>query len=310
MKTQLVTAARSIARDLVAKRLWPVAVLLLVALVAVPIVIGSSDATVPPTPAASLEPPAAAGDTAGALTIAAPAVIGHARPGAVHDPFFAPPKPEKSSSPEQTTATAPTTTVPSTTAPATTTTTTTNKPTTTTPAAPATTPIAPTTSGDDTTAQRTVYRTRARWGADDTADVRGLSRLQALGGTSNPAVMYLGTTSGGRRAVFLLGPSALATGDGKCAESRCRVFVMSPGDKSTVGVLSADGSWRKFTLVIDKIVPQVSATVAEARALRARVDADGRSVLREMIKDPHTAAAIGLFAYDRATGAVVATDAP
>lgn len=308
MKAQLITTARSIARDLVAKRLWPVAVLLLVALVAVPIVIGSSDATVPPAPAASFEPPAAAGDTANALTIAAPAVIGHARPGAVHDPFFTPPKPEKSSSPEQTTATAPTTTVPSTSAPATTPTTTTS--TTTTPAAPATTPIAPTTSGDDTTAQRTVYRTRARWGADDTADVRGLSRLQALGGASNPAVMYLGTTTGGRRAVFLLGPSALATGDGKCAESRCRVFVMSPGDKSTVGVLSADGTWRKFTLVIDKIVPQVSATVAEARALRARVDADGRAVLREMIKDPKTAAAIGLFAYDRATGAVVATDAP
>ena len=110
--------------------------------------------------------------------------------------------------------------------------------------------------------------------------------------------------------MFLLGPSALATGDVVCAESRCRVFVMSPGDKATVGVVSADGTWRKFTLVIDKIVPQVSATVAEARTLRARVDADGRAVLREMIKDPKTAAAIGLFAYDRATGAVVATDAP
>jgi hypothetical protein len=36
----------------------------------------------------------------------------------------------------------------------------------------------------------------------------------------------------------------------------------------------------------------------------------GRDVLREIIKDEQTAAAIGRFGFDRSLGAVVATNAP
>jgi len=49
---------------------------------------------------------------------------------------------------------------------------------------------------------------------------------------------------------------------------------------------------------------------AAAAKLRARVYGGGRDVLREIIKDSATAAAIGQFRFDRTLGAVVDTTAP
>ena len=54
----------------------------------------------------------------------------------------------------------------------------------------------------------------------------------------------------------------------------------------------------------------MSVAGRDAAKLRLSVHPDGRDVLRAMIKDAKTAAAIGQFAYDRTAGAVVAITAP
>jgi hypothetical protein len=149
-----------------------------------------------------------------------------------------------------------------------------------------------------------------RWGADDKADVRGLSRLAPLGGTKNPALLYLGTNVTGTRAAFLLGPNAVADGDGECADDHCRVISLKIGKSVDVGVLGLDGApARRFHLVLDAIVTD-HFSVRTALQRRARVHPDGRDVLRAMIKDATTAAAIGHFTYDVELGGVVALTRP
>lgn len=80
---------QNLGRDLVDKKLWPVAGALAVAAVAVPVAIGggSSDESVAPLPAA---PPQAQAQTDGAVTLATPDTTrAHERPGRSRDPFNA-----------------------------------------------------------------------------------------------------------------------------------------------------------------------------------------------------------------------------
>src|SRR5690242_12377234 len=81
---------RNVLRDLVEKRLWPVAIALVAALVAVPIVLGgSSDAGAPAAdvaaaPAGAADQPAAGAE---AVSLATPAEGPVDRPGKTRDPF-------------------------------------------------------------------------------------------------------------------------------------------------------------------------------------------------------------------------------
>ena len=300
MLDRLLSGPRAIARDLIDKHLWPVALALIVALVAIPVVLGGSGDTAPVTQAAVPATPAQPGsDTA--ISVSAPAVLGHSRPGPVRDPFYSPPKPEtastspSTSSSSSSSAPAPSTTTPSTSgtgsggtqAPA--------------PATPSTqTPATTTTAGS-------FYRARVRFGADDSAAVRGLSRLEPLGDKANIAALYLGPTADHTRAVFLLGPNAVITsGDGACGEKTCRVVALKAGQSITLGVIGASGyAEQSFVLAVDELHEQTVATQDALLELRDRVHADGREVLRSMILDKTTAAAVGKLTYDRQLGAVV-----
>lgn len=315
MRDRLLTPLRSVVRDLIDKRLWPVALLLVAALVAVPVVIGASASDAPVPAATPVATPAAGSAPKSAITVADEDVVERSRPGAVSDPFFDPPEPDTATGGGTSTATAPGSagSTPSagsgssTTNPSTTTSTSTSTGTSTVPGstpAPSTTATPEPTTDDR--AERTLYRTRLSFGAGDGAEVRGVSRLEPLGGRSNPAVQYLGTTRSGRSAVFLLGPGAVSEGDAECAETTCRVIALKPGDRQVVEVTDEQGSIRRYALEIDDVVREIADSVGEADRLRARVDADGREVLRAMILDRPTANAIGQFAYDRSTGAVVA----
>lgn len=312
MIDRLLTPLRAVVRDLVDKRLWPIAIVLVAALVAVPAVIGASGDAPPPVAAVPSATPAAGAAVKSAITVAEPAVVGHSRPGAVNDPFYDPPKPKApaasssssgatraATTSQSSTPAAATSPSPSTTTAAPTTQTQTQTPT----PAPATAPAA-------TVAERAVFRTHVRWGRDEHADVRGLSRLQPLGGAANPALVYLGTTAHGARAVFVLGPAAESDGDGVCAERTCRVIALKPGETRTVQVLDAAGDTHRFTLVVEDITRRVMATRSAALERRARLHPFGRDVLGEISQDARTATALGKFAVDRATGAVVASSAP
>jgi hypothetical protein len=301
---------RALLGDLVEKRLWPIALLLAITAVAVPIVLGrggtgAADAPVVTQPAAA---PDGAASATPAVEIVGPASV-RSRSGKERDPF------RRATTAPAATATedgAPATSQAASkaaSAPKT-------KVAADAPAAATAAATKPATAAHAAASRQarpaaTVYRTRVRWGKDAKAGVRGVSRLQPLGGRSNPALLYLGTTKGGARAVILLGPNASANGEGRCAEKTCRVIKLKAGARTVVSVERRDGGEpRRYTLVVDRIVDQAVASEAAAAKLRARVDHDGRDVLRQIIKDAQTAAAIGRFGFDRSLGAVVAANAP
>jgi hypothetical protein len=284
---------RGLIRELVDKRLWPVAIGLVVALIVVPIMLsrGGGGADVPPP---AVAPGDAGGSKVVAIELTGPPSV-RSRPGKVHNPF----RRALEKKITTTTAAAPTgagagagggatATKESTTAPS-------RGTTTPTPVRPAR-PSAP-----------TYYRTVVRWYEADAGTPFALARLTALGGLAEPGVLYLGVAkSDATYAVFLLGPNATSEGEGGCMDPvGCRIVGLKAGESRLVTIEPSDGSaTRQFTLEA-VAVKAVATGAAEARTMRAKVHPDGRDVMRELWKDAATAAALAAARYDQTTGLLV-----
>jgi hypothetical protein len=207
---------RALIRELVDKRLWPVAIVLVVALLAVPVLLSRGGGA----PASDDAPPVAdAPARAGATKVAAVKITGppsvRSRPGQVRDPFRRKPvKPEKAATPS---SDAPAGATGGTASP--------------TAAAPGETP----TDGLDTT--RTID---VRFGKAD--NLRRIPRLKV--GTQLPAgqdavMRYAGVVPGTQRARFLPAAgvgSIQTTGDATCYMEGdvCYGLDMKAGDKESL----------------------------------------------------------------------------
>jgi hypothetical protein len=285
----LLDPLRQVARDLVAKKLWPLAVLLVIAIVAVPVMIGSSsEDTSAPAPVATA--PATEAGTHSLVTAVEPAVTGAGddRPGKLDDPFYDPPKPP--AEPSSSSGTAPATGA--------------------TPSS-GTTPTEPTNPANPTTPAEPVvkpvyYRTEVRWYETTKGKPQPISRLTPFGGLVDTAALYLGVTkSDGVYAVFLLGPGATSDGEAKCEDALCRVMGLQSGQTQLVTVQPADGSAaHQYTLEVVS-VRTVETSAAFARHMRAKVHPDGRDVMRSMWEDGPTAEALRPVQFDRSTGLLV-----
>ena len=282
--------ARALARDLVDKRLWPVAVLLIAALLAVPFLLGSGGGSDEgaPVPAAAVEDSSAdIAQTASAVELVGPPAV-RSRAGKVIDPFRRPPKKETK---EAAAASSAAPAAPS-------------DKTTPTPETTDTTPVAPPAPVEKPFA----YRTEIRFGSSD-ADhekAHGISRLTPLGGLIEPAAIYLGVSPSGKRAMFLLGPSASANGEGTCYDTGCRIIGLRAGGSTIVDVAPADGSVRQYALDVVSVQREQFDTPAVAARARAHVHPDGRDVLRYVIHDGATATAMGTIDYSALLGVLVA----
>jgi len=291
----LIDPLKRIARDLVDKKLWPVAVALLAALVAVPLLIGGSSAEEAPAPVAVA---ATAPDGPGSkslITVVDQAVTGKdTRPGRVADPFYDPPDPPEPPAAETAAGSAAPAAgdaskaggTPSPGAPVETT-----------PAQPAEPVAAP-----------VYYSTVVRWWETEAGKPQPIRRLTPFGGLTDTAALYLGVTKAdGNYAVFLLGPNATSDGEAECEDTECRVFGLKSGQTQLVTVQPPDGSEaRQYNLEVVS-VKSTTTSAAEARTMRARVHADGRDVMREMWNDARTAQALRPIQYDRDSGLLVKT---
>lgn len=326
----LLESLRQTGRDLVAKRLWPVAVLLLVALIAIPMMIGSSsgDAVAP-------DPVAAAPGAAGAAPAATPATgettttktkpVKEKSGGRLDDPFFDPPAPPDeagagagagSGGGARAVAKSPTgEAAPRSGAASPSTTGTANA----TPADPpaasrATTPATPrrraTPAPAATPLTSSYLRTVVRINGADRGKALPISRLTPLGGVTDPAAVFLGVAKvGARYAVFLLGPHATSRGDATCKrDGGCRMFGLRAGQTQVVTVRRPSGSVQRFTLRVEAI-RTVSTSAARARAARARIHPDGREVVRDLRRNAVSAAVLRTVRYDARAGLLRAAPA-
>lgn len=310
------TFLRSLVRDLVEKRLWPVAAALLVALVAVPVVLGGGSGPAPASRAVgtggALAPGADAATTA-RVSVATPAssTTKTRRPGAVRNPFKQQyqPKPVTTASGATSAGTGSAgaaagggaqTTAPSAgggTAPSAGTT-----PDVKSPSPTVIRPVGPRRVAPSV-AQRRVYRVAVRFGEIGAMKTRhDAARLTSLPSTAEPLVMFMGVRSDGKTAVFLVAPGVHTRGDGWCRPRRgaCQTLEMRAGDHEVLEMATGTAGIVQYHLVVARVVRRTLKSPKTAARKHARSSKSGRELLRTAIaRDVPGASA---FRYDRLYG--------
>jgi hypothetical protein len=282
----------SLRRDLFERKLWPLIVLLLVAVIAVPLMLRkNASATVTPVPPA----PPMAGATAPTDRTTARAPNHTLRVSMPRDPF-ASGMPKLSAQPEsQTKSTAGTsgtttsgattsTTSPSMVSPTPTTTPSSGSPTT-----PTTTTSTTSTTTTSTTGSSfippvpvavrswTVYAVDVRIGTGSFAPLDSdIARLTPLPSVAEPKAMFMGVMAGGQEAVFALGAAVQHSGPGVCRpdRKRCAAIVLRVGETEQI-IAPAAGGPRQFNLSLVDIASRVTHSSDDALAAFQRHSAAG-----------------------------------
>jgi hypothetical protein len=268
-------------RFLVARRLWPVAILLIAAAAAVPMLLSKEPA--PPAPAPEF---AVKSDKLSVLTtdpIVAPAADGDRAGrrrvlGSRKNPFKPQVTPTPTPKPESATP-----------AGAETDTGATDKSSEPSvggsPAPETSTPVVP-----EATPKKKTYELNeltVRFGASS-GDIkrRDVKRLQALPSAGHPVLIYLGVLDDKKTAVFLLDSGVVAQGDGSCKPSRttCETIHIREGETEFFDVTNPDGTVSsQYQLDVIKIRKKTTTNAKQAKAAKARVSKAGRQIVRARI---------------------------
>jgi hypothetical protein len=273
-------------RFLMQRRLWPVAILLVAAVVAVPKLLASEPTVAPAPPAAGVK-----SDSASVLAtepIVAPATdadrSGRRRVlGAEKNPF----KPQVTPTPTPGPVKVPATAIAPTTA-------TGGSPTTTVGGSPAV-PTAPgTTTPAPAKKKYELNELTVRFGPSDgaTPPRKDVKRLRALPSSEEPVLIYLGVLKDKKTVVFLLDSGVIAQGDGTCRPSRttCETIQIKEGETEffdVAGEVADDGTTgaagAQYQLDVLKIRKTVTTSASQAKKSLARVSTSGRKIVRARI---------------------------
>jgi hypothetical protein len=261
-------------QQLVQRRLWPLAVLLLAALVAVPVLL-SKDPAPAPVPTSNLPAVSAKTDNATAEPVVALADEGAARRrrvlGARKDPFAPAPMPKvKAAATPVAAGTAPAlggSTAGGTSAPGGS-------------SSPVLGPTYPTTGGTPPKKKKTYPgdSLTVRFGTGQTSDPKTV--LEADQGlpvdatdVQQPLLVYLGLAKGGKEALFLVDASVIADGDGHCdgdSATDCQTLHLRAGDTEFLDVTDDKGDVVfKYQLDLIAIHPSKQTLAAAAKAAKA-----------------------------------------
>jgi hypothetical protein len=301
-----VSPLQRIRADLTERRLWPIVLLLVVALVAVPVVLrpdaGDPAAAAPSAPAT---PPAAEAPSPAATMAAVTAVLEGTETsktrGTRRDPFAAPAG-AKATAKAAAAATAGKSAAPaSASAPASgsgsssgsSSTRSAPAPASSSAGAPKTAPREP--AAEPATAGTTYRLRRADIRFDDADVAHDAIRLRAFPSPKRPVALYLGATVGGKAAAFVITTEAEVSGDGTCKPRKrlCTHLLLKPGEEATLTVGATQHTLRLLRIRTDKTT---SARVAER--FYTRESSKGRCVLD----------ILDYVAFDAETGTVAPHD--
>ena len=302
---------RNVLHDLVEKRLWPVAAALVIALVAVPVLLGRGSGDSGDTAGATAAVPTGTGGaptahaaTADVVSLEAQAAGKVDRAGKTRNPFVQHhlPKPAKaavtngpssanqlagglgggSSSSSSTGGGAATPAPAASTPPAT-------------PAAPKPNPNA-----------KATYHVTLTFGEDGAMKkYNNIARLTPLPSTDNPFFVFLGVKDDGKSAVFLVDSSAMPSGDGKCEPSpeECQQIVLHKGDLEFFQLPSGTAGVVQYQMEIKDITKGLARTTAAAASAHRRESKAGRDYIRSLVAtDP---GAIVDWSYNAKLGVLI-----
>jgi hypothetical protein len=298
-------------KELRDRKLWPIAIGLIVALVAVPVLLSKKAPTdlVTPQPTGGL--PYSTGTTLPAISVQTTASSSKL-PGRGRNPFT----PQVVAT--MTTVTTPTTPASTTTGSGTSTSTTSTggstgggSSTTSTPApsssTPAPAPAKPTPAKPGPPSLTATQSYQVSLAISSTANgnmstIDPLERLSILPSPQQPLLVEYGVLQGGRQVVFAVQPGAAVSGPGTCTPGPidCEVLTLSPGQMEAVLKQTPTGTTPVADFQVNSInAAQHPSAAAADRARRTASDV-GRKLL---IESSYTA--LSLFQYDPSVGAIV-----
>ena len=307
---------KNVLSDLVEKRLWPVAIALVAALVAVPIILGggSTDAG---TPTAQV-PGTTTNGLANHRDVAREQVVSLEeqaagkvqRAGSLKNPFVQHHQPKLTSTVASAVQTAKTVAgglsggTPAS-GGSTSSGSTSGGGTTTTPATPAppTTPKKTKGNAEDS------YRVDLKFGeTGQDKTYRNIARLTPLPSSDNPLFVYMGPADDKQGAVFVVNTPTVPTGDGKCQPSAddCQKVSLKTGDVEFFDMQGGTAGVVEYQLTLLSLKKVTAASAAKAAAARTREAKAGRDILRQLVAD--NPSALGNWNYSKSLGLLVRKD--
>jgi hypothetical protein len=260
---QLNATVRNVFQDLVERRLWPIALVLVLALVAIPVLLSRPAASEPG--AAAVTPPATpAVGSGGSLSAFQPVVNTEGSKSSEirkrlagfnsKDPFKVQGLPKPGSATGQLTAPGATGEVSGATGTDTVTGT----------AAPGTSGTAgsgesTSGSGDSTgsgapTLTYFTYTVDLRFGKADNLDKKNVEQFRALPSSEDPVVVFMGVKTDGKTAVFLVSSASGTTGEGNCEpDDTCTFLYMKEDQQQTFEAVDASDQVVTYVLKLLKI---------------------------------------------------------
>jgi hypothetical protein len=308
----------NIVKELRERKLWPIAIGLIVALVAVPVLLSKKAPTnlVVPQPNGGL--PYSTGSALPTISVkTAPGASKLAGRG--RDPFT-PQHVATTATVTATTPTTPTASAPSTgttgadttttssgggsssSAPVTTSPATTPAPTPTTPAPSTPKPApkpAPSGLTDKQTYEVSLAITNANGGLNT---IDPLQRLSVLPSVQQPLLVELGVLQGGKHVLFAVEPGAAVGGPGTCTPGPidCEILSLAPGQTEGVSKQTPSGTTPVALFSVNSITAAEHPSVAAANQARRTANEAGRQLIANS-----PLGAGSLFQYDPSVGAVV-----
>ncbi len=279
---------KNVLHDLVEKRLWPVAIALVAALVAVPIVLGGSSSSTG-APATDVAAVTAPNGLANHRDVAREQVVSLEeqaagkiqRAGKVRDPFVQhhQPKPVKVAVVKTTATNQAAGAQGGTTSPSTSTGDT--NPFT----GPGTTPTTPKKPESTSVDAYRVKLSFGEVGAQKSYD--NVARLTPLPSSDNPFFVYLGLADDQKSAIFLINADAVPNGDGSCKPTHddCQQIVLRAGDTEFFDLQSGTAGVVQYQLDLKSIKKYKAASKASAAKAHARESKAGREALRQLVAD-------------------------
>ena len=123
---------------------------------------------------------------------------------------------------------------------------------------------------------------------------RNLERLSGLPGGTNPALLYLGLRADNKTAVFIVDAGASVIGDGKClpAADDCQTLELKVGDTEFIN----RGEDKSYEVDLVKIFTETTTDARVAKVARTAVASGGRRALRKRLDR------VGPYRYSTRTG--------
>jgi hypothetical protein len=145
------------------------------------------------------------------------------------------------------------------------------------------------TTGESGSAKYYTWTATVRFGIGDDADKldkKRLERFRALPSSENPVVVFMGVTTDGKSAVFLVSAASGTTGEGDCEpDDTCTFLYMKAGDTQSFEAVDANDQVVTYKLrLLDTNVEETEAPASSSSSRRASTRAKRRARRAERIE--------------------------